>query len=238
MLQFLQVVFFSACTKVTKTLVYQASKYGPNGPHSHPRFQNKTKVNNSVSCTLEGETKYLKFLTQASAYFRALLLMLHHLPKSREAEGLLTLIFLTCPSLDNMCKKGWWWCALSCVKNRLIGTGDPWRSAPGQPPCMSTIHMYPKNNTQGYENTHPFSLTSFSFPLWDSNWRVEIIAESTELFIEEQAFLSSYGLAPPPPPSPSASCHSFSVFLRVAGRAYRGRGERPSHTMARMPGPL
>jgi hypothetical protein len=38
-------------------------------------------------------------------------------------------------------------------------------------------------------------------------------------FIEDQAFSPSFDLAPPHPllPLPSASCLSFSVFLRVAG---------------------
>ncbi len=155
-----------------------------------------------------------------------------------------TVFFSLVPD-STMCKKGWWWCALSCVKNRLIATGDPWRSASGQPPCTSTIHMYPKNNTQGYENTHPFSHTSFSFPLRDSNWRVEIIAESIEWFIlgRGPGFLVVVWFGSCPLPLLSPSCHSFSVFLRVAGWAcWRGGGGwgggQSNHTTARMPGPL
>ncbi len=56
----------------------------------------------------------------------------------------------------------------------------------------------------------------------------EASPESIEWFIEDQAFLRSYDLAPQPSPSPplqSESCLSFSVVLRVAGRAYAdGRG--------------
>jgi hypothetical protein len=46
-------------------------------------------------------------------------------------------------------------------------------------------------------------------------------AESIEWTIEDQAFSQPYDLTPNPPPLPSASCLSFSVFLCVAGPAYR-----------------
>ncbi len=54
-------------------------------------------------------------------------------------------------------------------------------------------------------------------------------ADSIEWFIEDQAFLRSYDSAPFPPstlPFSSARCLSFSVLMRIAGRAYwRERGD-------------
>ncbi len=48
-----------------------------------------------------------------------------------------------------------------------------------------------------------------------------ILYESIELFVEDQAFLPSNDwLLPPSPPLPSASCLSFLVFLCVASRFY------------------
>ncbi len=79
------------------------------------------------------------------------------------------------------------------------------------------------------------------------NWQYVIgpKAEIVELFIEDQAFLRSYDLAPAHPhplPHPSARGLSFSVFLCVAGRAFwrdmGGGGVLSYHTTARKPGPL
>ncbi len=61
------------------------------------------------------------------------------------------------------------------------------------------------------------------------------IAESTEGFIEDQAYLQSSDSAPGPPPLPPASCHSFSVFLCRRSSLLTGRvggevGEEPNHT--------
>jgi hypothetical protein len=55
----------------------------------------------------------------------------------------------------------------------------------------------------------------------------QLVAESIEWFIEDQALLRWHDSAPrPPPPLPltSVSCLSFSVFLCVAGLAYGRRG--------------
>ncbi len=71
-------------------------------------------------------------------------------------------------------------------------------------------------------------------------------SESSEWFIEDQAFSLSCDLGPPPVPHPlppllSVGCLSFSVFMCVAGWAYwpeKGGGEDPSHTTPVKPGPL
>jgi hypothetical protein len=71
----------------------------------------------------------------------------------------------------------------------------------------------------------------------------QLVAESIEWFIEDQAFLRSHDSAPRHPPLPltSVSCLSFSVFLCVAvqacGRGDVGVGEEPNHSTARKPGP-
>ncbi len=64
--------------------------------------------------------------------------------------------------------------------------------------------------------------TTLSQP-WESNCEFPITSQlSNEWFMEDQAFLQSYDLAPTPtpPPFPSTSCHSLSVFLCAVGRAY------------------
>jgi hypothetical protein len=69
------------------------------------------------------------------------------------------------------------------------------------------------------------------------------LSESIEWFIEDQSFLMSYDLAPSPNhPLPSANCLSFSVFLRVAGRACwrerRGKGGGETNRTTRRWGSL
>ncbi len=64
-------------------------------------------------------------------------------------------------------------------------------------------------------------------------------SESIEWLVEDQAFLAVVWFGSSPTPLPWANCLSFSVFLRVAGRAYwreRGGGgvvEEPNHKTAR-----
>jgi hypothetical protein len=66
--------------------------------------------------------------------------------------------------------------------------------------------------------------------------------ESIEWLIEDQTFSPSYDLAPPLAPIPLSHQHgrlSFSVFLCVAGRAYRQECEEGAkiHATSRKPGP-
>jgi hypothetical protein len=67
----------------------------------------------------------------------------------------------------------------------------------------------------------------------------EVTPESIERFIEDQAFLPLYDLAPPLTPSP-ISCHSFSVFyvLLVEVTDGDGVGEELNHTTTSKRGPL
>jgi hypothetical protein len=56
---------------------------------------------------------------------------------------------------------------------------------------------------------------------WSASCSAEKEAESIEWFIEDQAFSQSYDLVPQ-----QLICHSFSVLLSVAGRAYWRKRER------------
>ncbi len=98
-----------------------------------------------------------------------------------------------------------------------------------------------------YNFTFLNTFTSIHVQYNAENWYIllVVLVNNIESFIEDQAFLPSYELAPPPlfPPLPSASCLSFSVFLCVVVQAYwrerrEGVGEEPNHTLARKPCPL
>jgi hypothetical protein len=75
--------------------------------------------------------------------------------------------------------------------------------------------------------------------------QTSISAESIECFLEDQAFLPSYDLAPAQSPAPVFRQQVLFLGLPVCrrsslltGDSWEGVGEEPNHTTAGKPGPL